>query len=65
MEQEQAISVARALGGDVWQSGGDIWLVIFRRVDGHVAVMSDEAVSEYSDEEALATGQPLGTITLC
>lgn len=24
MEEEQAIAVARALGGDVWQSGGDI-----------------------------------------
>ena len=29
MEEEQANTVARALGGDVWQSGGDIWLVIF------------------------------------
>ena len=27
MEEEQAIAVAHALGGDVWQSGGDIWLV--------------------------------------
>ena len=65
MEEEQATSVANALGGDVWQSGGDIWLVIFRRADGHVVVVSDEAICEYSNEEAIGTEQPLRNITLC
>jgi hypothetical protein len=65
MEEEQANAVARALGGDVWQSGGDIWLVIFRRADGHVVVLSDEAVCEYPNEEALGTEQPLSNIILC
>jgi hypothetical protein len=64
MEEEQANAVAGALGGDVWQSGGDIWLVIFRRADGHVVVLSDEAVCEYSNEEALGTEQPLSNIIL-
>jgi hypothetical protein len=65
MEEEQANAVAGALGGDVWQSGGDIWLVIFRRADGHAVVLSDEAVCEYSNEEALGTEQPLSNIILC
>ena len=65
MEEEQAIAVARALGGDVWQSGGDIWLVIIRRSDGHVVVLSDEAVCEYPNEEAIETGQPLTNVLLC
>ena len=65
MEEEQAIAVAQALGGDVWQSGGDIWLVIIRRADGHVVVLSDEAVCEYSTEEALGTNQRLNNIVLC
>jgi hypothetical protein len=64
MEEEQAIAVARALGGDVWQSGGDIWLVIFRRADGHVVVLSDEAVCEYSNEEVMGE-QPSSSIVLC
>ena len=64
MEEEQANAVAHALGGDVWQSGGDIWLVIFHRADGHVVVFSDEAVCEYSNEEALGTEQALSNIIL-
>jgi hypothetical protein len=64
MEEEQAIVVARALGGEAWQSGGDIWLVIIRRADGHVVVLSDEAVCEYSNEEAMGTDQPLSNIVL-
>ena len=64
MEEKQANAVSRALGGETWQSGGDIWLVIFRRVDGHVVVLSDEAVCEYPNEEALSE-QPLSNIILC
>ena len=65
MDEEQANAIAEALGGETWQSGGDIWLVIFRRPDGHVVVLSDEAVCEYSSEEALGTEQPLSNIVLC
>jgi hypothetical protein len=65
MDEEQAITAARALGGEPWQSGGDIWLVLFRRANGHVVVLSDEAVCEYSNEEALGTGQPVSSIILC
>ena len=65
MEEEQVTAIADALGGDVWQSGGDLWLVICRRADGHVVVLSDEVICEYSNEEALSSEQPLKSIVLC
>jgi hypothetical protein len=50
MNETQAKSVANALRGDVWQSGGDIWLVLLRRPDGHLVVISDDTVNEYDTE---------------
>jgi hypothetical protein len=52
MTEEQATAIADALGGEAWQSGGDIWLVIVRRQDGHMVVLSDEVICEYENEEA-------------
>jgi len=57
--------MARVLGGDVWQSGGDIGLVLIRRPDGHIVALTDESVCEYSDEEAIGAQQPLNSIILC
>ena len=31
------------MGGETWQSGGDIWLVVMHRADGRLVVLSDEA----------------------
>jgi len=52
MEEDQAEAIAGALGGETWQSGGYIWLVVIRRQDGHLVVISDEAVCEYENQEA-------------
>ena len=52
MDEHQATVVADALGGETWQSGGDIWLVILKRTDGKLVVISDEVVCEYESEEA-------------
>lgn len=41
MNEKQATTLARALGGDVWQSGGGNWLVIIRRENGSLDVVSD------------------------
>jgi len=65
MDEEQANAIANALGGEAWQSGGDIWLVLVHRPDGHIAVISDEAVCEYENQEALDDSKPLATILLC
>ncbi|MHB9068768.1 MAG: hypothetical protein ACYC54_00200 [Sedimentisphaerales bacterium] len=52
MNEIQATKIAEVLGGETWQSGGEIWLVIIRRNDGHFVVISDEVICEYKDEKA-------------
>ncbi len=44
MGEEKATAIAEALGGEAWQSGGDIWLVLVHRRDGHLVVISDEVI---------------------
>ena len=52
MTEEQANMVASVLGGDVWQSGGGIWLVVIHRSDGVIVTISDEVICEFPDEAA-------------
>jgi hypothetical protein len=61
---EQATIVAEALGGEEWDSGGGVWLIVFHRQDGRVVAISDEVVCEYKNEEALQTGKPSQSIML-
>lgn len=58
MDEAKATALAKLLGGETWQSGGDIWLVILRKADGKIVAISDELVTEYADEEALGAGEP-------
>ena len=64
MDADQAQAVAEALGGSAWNSGGGIYLVRIERADGHLVVISDEAVCEYSDEEAFGSGDCIFGILL-
>jgi len=64
MNELQATTVAKALSGETWQSGGNIWLVLLRRTDGSLAVISDEAVCEYENEEFFEKAKPAKTILL-
>ena len=64
MNEKQAEAVARALGGNVWNSGGEMYLVILRRSDGRVVGISGESVCVYADEDALQSEQPLESIIL-
>jgi len=64
MNETQAEAVAKALRGDTWQSGGDIWLVVLRRSNGKVVVMSDEVVKEYDSEDAFEDDRESSTIML-
>jgi hypothetical protein len=52
LTEETAPIAAAALGGDAWQSGGGIWLIVKRCEDGRVATISSEVVKEYENEEA-------------
>ena len=62
MNENQALQIAEALGGDTWQSGGDIWLVTIRRNDGKIVVISDDSICLYADDEAFDRGDSLQSI---
>lgn len=64
MTEEQARQIAKLMDADSWNTGGEIYLVIFRRTDGKIVALSDEVVCEYADEEALEAGKPTRSITL-
>ncbi len=64
MDERKAQSVAKALGGEAWQSGGGAWLVIVRRDDGRLVVLSADAVCEYESETAFDEGRASSTILL-
>ena len=59
-----AAQVAAILGGDAWQSGGGIWLVMIHRPDGVVVAVSDELVAEYAGDEAFERNQPTTVIRI-
>lgn len=62
MDEEKAEALAKLLGGDTWQSGGGIWLVIIHRPDGTVVAISDEVICEYDNEDAFDGGKPCNQI---
>ena len=64
MNEEQAEKVAEALGGSTWQSGGDIWLVLFEKADGKLVVLSDDVVCEYDDRDSFEENEPSASILL-
>jgi hypothetical protein len=64
MDEIQAEKMAEILGGEAWQSGGDIWLVLIRRNDGHLVVISDEVVCEYENEDAFEENRASRSILL-
>lgn len=64
MKEEQAAAVAEILGGEAWQSGGGIWLVLKRRSDGRLVLVSDESVCEYEDEQSFERNEVWNSILL-
>lgn len=64
MNEKQAKMIAKVLGGRTWQSGGDIWLVLFEKADGKLVVISDEVICEYANQEAFDDCKPLQSILL-
>lgn len=64
MDETQAARIAEILGGETWQSGGDIWLVLIRRNDGHLVVISDEVICEYESEDAFENSHAINSILM-
>jgi hypothetical protein len=56
--------VAAALGGDAWQSGGGIWVIVKRTSDGHVLTLTPEVINEYANEEAFEEDRPKSTLVM-
>ena len=65
MTKDQAVSAADIFGGQVWQSGGGIWLVIIHRADGSKIIISDESVVEFATEDEFESGSERNRIILC
>lgn len=63
MNQLQAKSLAKAIGGEEWSVGGD-YVVGIHRPDGYIVVISDDAVAEYPDDEAYDAANPSASIML-
>ena len=64
MNEQEAILIADALGGEAWQSGGDMWLVLIRRPEGGLIAISKEAISEYQSESDFDACRPRSMIPL-
>ena len=64
MNEIQAKKLAEILGGQTWQSGGDIWLVIKQRADGHLVVISEEVICEYASQEDFEQSSPIQSVLL-
>jgi len=64
MSEEQAKTIAEAVGGTPWNSGGGTYLVQIDRTDGHLVVLSDEVICEYASEEAFENNRPVCSILL-
>jgi hypothetical protein len=64
MDERQAEALAKAVGGESWQSGGDIYVVALRRPDGSIVVFSDDLVAEYADDDAFDAAKPTTSILL-
>jgi hypothetical protein len=65
MDEENAQHLAEILGGEIWDSGGGICLVLKHRSDGKIVAISDETLSVYgSEEELLSGGKPLESLLL-
>lgn len=64
MTEKKAVTLAKAFGGESWQSGGEIWLVLRKRQDGKIVAISDELVCEYEDEDAFERSEVWNSILI-
>ena len=52
LNENTAEQVAKTFGGEAWQSGGGIWLVMLTRNDGKVVAISEDCICQYASEQA-------------
>lgn len=56
MTKKQALEMATALNGLVWQPCCEVWLVMIPRRDGSAIVIGPEGFSEYRSRADLRSG---------
>jgi hypothetical protein len=49
--EEWATQLARLIGGEAYQSGGNIWVVLFERSDGCFVVVGDDGADLYESAD--------------
>lgn len=64
MDERQADALAKVIGGEVWQAQGGGFVVSLRRPDGTIVIVSDDAVTEYANDDAFDDARPSTSITL-
>jgi hypothetical protein len=51
VNEEWATGLATLIGGEAHQSGGNIWVVLFERLDGRFIVVGDDGAEIYESAE--------------
>ncbi len=64
MDEPGAQALAEIIGGDTWDSGGGLWLVLKKRSDGRVVAISEEAINVYENDEDVQTVPPLESVLI-
>ena len=64
MTEHEAATLARILGGALWQPLPGLLYVVLKREDGALIVLGDGAVRAYADAESLERAEPLNEIEL-
>jgi hypothetical protein len=49
--EDWATGLATLLGAEAWPSGGNIWVVLYRRPDGRFVVIGDDGAEVYRSRE--------------
>ena len=64
MDEKKAKQLAEIIGGDVWDTGGGICLVLKYRPDGRIVAFSDEVICVYENDDSLQKGKALESVLL-
>ena len=62
MTEKDCKAIAKIVEGEPWQSGGNVWVVVIRRDNGSLVMMSDECVSDYKCQKDADQGLAIATI---
>ena len=64
MKMERAQEIAEVIGGAPYELEDGSWMVLIKRKDGRLIVVSDQTVEEYADHDAFRLGRCYSCISL-